>query len=333
MILRANDKYVLGRPKLDEVEFRFIEDANTTQANLLAGAVDMTLGRNISGPQALEIANRWGDGRMFVDYQDASQIAAYVQHISPNPAIVTDLTFKRAALHAIDRQTMVDALVTRQSEVAHSWLRPGQPAYREIEARNAVKYEHDPRKATQLLETIGYTRGPDQTLRDAAGQQLGYELRTTSGDDLREKMLFTITAEWQQIGLAVTPYVIPRQRADDLEYRATFPAMELVRQPLDHRGNRSIHSRNTPLPENSYRVTGNRARYVNTELDGLLDRYLTTISVPERREAMGRIVRHLSENLPFLMMLYTSSVYLVSNRVQNFKEEGPWNTHEWDVRG
>ncbi len=331
MIVRANDRYVLGRPKVDEVELRFIEDANATQANLLAGAVDMTLGRNLSGPQALEISNRWTDGRMYVNYDGANQIALYVQHINPNPPIVTDLTFKRAALHAIDRQAMVDALVTRQSEVAHSWLRPGQPAYREIEARNLVKYEYDPRRAIQMLETIGYTRGADRAMRDSSGRQLGYEVRTTGGDDLREKMLFTIADDWQQIGMAISPYVIPRQQADDLEYRATYPAMELVRQGLDHTGSRNIHSRNTPLAENSYRVTGNRSRYHSPELDSLIDRYLITIPLPERREAMGQIVRHISENLPFLMMLYTSGVYLVSNRIQNFKADGPWNAHEWDV--
>jgi ABC-type transport system substrate-binding protein len=145
-------------------------------------------------------------------------------------------------------------------------------------------------------------------------------------------MLLTITADWQQIGMAITPYIIPRQQADDLEYRATYPAMELVRQNLDHVGTRNIHSRNTPLPDNGFRVTGNRSRYHNPELDALADRYLTTISLPERREVMGQVVRHISENLPFLMMLYTSSVYLVANRVQNFKSDGPWNSYEWDVR-
>jgi ABC-type transport system substrate-binding protein len=145
-------------------------------------------------------------------------------------------------------------------------------------------------------------------------------------------MLFAIGDFWKQAGFASTLYVIPRQQADDLEYRATYPGMELVRQPLDHEGSRSIHSRNTPLPENSFRVTGNRARYQSAELDGLIDKYFTTIPLTQRRETMGQIVKHISENLPFLMQLYTSSVRLVNKRVVNVKADGPWNSHEWDIK-
>ena len=332
MVVSANDKYVLGRPKIDEVEYRFIADASVTQASLLSGAVDMTLGRNLSGPQAVEVANRWSDGKMTVDFSAASQIALYVQHLNPSPALMTNLAFKQAALHAIDRQQLVDNLAVGESAVAHSYLRPGQAAYAEIEARNLRKYAFDPRQTAQLMESIGYTRGPDGLLRDGGGQPLAWETRTTAGDDLREKMLFAIQGFWKDAGFDATTYVIPRQQAADLEYRATYPGMELVRQGLDHTGARSITSRNTPLPENNFRVTGNRSRYVSSELDALIDRYYTTIPLPERRETMGQIVRHLSENLPFLQQLYTSSVQLVNNRVINFKADGPWNSHEWDVR-
>lgn len=332
LIVSANDKYVLGRPKIDEVEYKFIEDASTTQANLLAGAVDMTLGRNLSGPQAVEVRDRWPDGHMLVDFSAANQIALYVQHLNPNPAVMTNVSFKRAALHAINRQQMVDSLAVGESAVAHSYLRPNQPAYAEIERRNLTTYDYDPRKTQQLMESIGYSKGPDGFFRDPSGQQLTWEARTTAGDDLRAKMLFSIQNDWKVAGLNVTTYVIPRQQADDLEYRATYPGMELVRQGLDHDGLRSLHSRNTPLPENNFRVTGNRPRYINPEFDAIIDKYYVTIPLQERREVMGQAVRLISENLPFLQQLYTSSVYLVNNRVLNVKADGPWNSHEWNIR-
>jgi peptide/nickel transport system substrate-binding protein len=46
--LTANERYVLGRPRIDEVEVRYIPDANTIVANLLSGALDLTMGRGIS---------------------------------------------------------------------------------------------------------------------------------------------------------------------------------------------------------------------------------------------------------------------------------------------
>src|SRR5207245_5741060 len=48
LLLSANDHYVLGRPKIDELEVRFILDANTVAASILAGAVQATIGTGLS---------------------------------------------------------------------------------------------------------------------------------------------------------------------------------------------------------------------------------------------------------------------------------------------
>lgn len=331
LIVTAYDKYVLGRPKIDEVEYRFIEDANTLQANILAGSVEMTLGRNLSGPQTLEVSSRWPEGKMYLDYTTASIIDTFVQLRNPDPAIMTNQTFRRAALTALDRQSMVDALVPRQSEVAHSYL-PPVPAYEAVKARYTVKYPYDPRQAVQLMQGIGYTQGADGAMRDASGQQIGWLVRTTAGDDLREKIMLTAADNWKQVGMNVQTYVIPRQQADDPEYRANFPAMEIVRQGGDVSGVKSLHSRTTSLPENQWKGTGNRSRYFNKDFDELIDRVYTTISVDQRRDLMGQIDRIITTDLPFFMMLYSGSTYLVSNRITGFQADGPWNAYEWDVK-
>src|SRR5438876_582825 len=48
ILAQANDAFVLGRPKIDEIEFRILPDANTIVAGLLAGSVDLTQGRSLS---------------------------------------------------------------------------------------------------------------------------------------------------------------------------------------------------------------------------------------------------------------------------------------------
>src|SRR5207249_4148597 len=62
MTFAANDSYTLGRPKIDEVEVRFIPDPNTMLANVLAGAVEVTLGKSISHEQAIEAQSQWQAG-------------------------------------------------------------------------------------------------------------------------------------------------------------------------------------------------------------------------------------------------------------------------------
>lgn len=332
LVVTANDHYVLGRPKVDEVEFRFIEDAGTLQANLLANTVDMTLGRNLSGPQSLEVTNQWPNGQLYIDYTGGSIQEMFVQLRNPEPPIMTNVTFRKAALLALDRQSMVDSLMGGQTRVADSFILPGQEPYRDIEAKYTVKYPYDQRQSLELLQGIGYIQGADGFLRDGAGTQLAWLARTTAGDDLREKILLISADNWKRAGMNVSTYVIPRQQADDAEYRANFPAMELVRQPGDINGTRNLHSRTTSLPENSFKGTGNRARYFNKDLDDLIDRLFTTISLPERREVLGQIDHILTTDVPFFMVMYATGTFLVSNRVVNFKSDGPWNSYQWDLR-
>ncbi len=335
LVFEANDRYVLGRPKIDLVEVRFITDDNTLAASLLAGAVELTLGRTISGEQALEVSQQWRDGKIDLSYEN--WIAMFPQFLNPNPAIITEVRFRRALMHAMDRQQIVDAFQPGLTTVAHSWLSPGQPDYREIEERNVVRYEYDPRRASQLLEGLELTKGPDGFYRDQTGQRLNVEARTTADDDVRQKTLFAVADYWQRAGVGTETVLIPRQRAADLEYRATFPAFELVRQPQDVRGLRSFHSRYTALPENNFRVTGNRTRYMNPEWDALVDRYFMTIPKQERIQLMGEIIRHISDQVLIMGIFYNVSPTLLSNRLINVGAAGhgatqAWNAHEWDVR-
>ena len=59
VLLEANPAYVMGRPKIDELEVRFIPDSATVVANLLAGAVEVTMGRSLSLEQGVTLRDQW----------------------------------------------------------------------------------------------------------------------------------------------------------------------------------------------------------------------------------------------------------------------------------
>src|SRR5207248_7338265 len=163
ILLEANEQYVLGRPKLDAVEVRLILDSNTLVANILSGAVELTLGRNVSVDQAMLIREQWRGGR--VEVAPANLTRVFPQFVNPQPEALGDVRFRRALLHGIDRQEMADTLQFGVTPMAHSFMDPGQPAIREIEERYLVRYEYDPRRAAQLIEEVGYTKGPDGLYR------------------------------------------------------------------------------------------------------------------------------------------------------------------------
>jgi peptide/nickel transport system substrate-binding protein len=336
LVVTAFDQYVLGRPKLDEIEVRYFSDDQTLLANVLAGTIDVVIGRGITGPAAAQTVASWG-GAGHLDPRFRSWISLYIQFIDPNPSILANVQFRRAAAYALNRKEMIDELIAGQSPVADSWLLPGQPQYQQIEAQNVTRYPYDPRQTAQLIEQLGYTKGADGMYVDGSGQKLNLEVRTTAGDDIREKLQLAIQDSWKRAGIDTTLVLIPRQQAQDLAYRATYPAFELNRNPVDEEGLKNWSSKRTPLPENNYQVAGNRSRYRSPELDTLVDRYFTTISEPDRMQVMGQVVRTLSEQVPAIGILYDAEPTLISNKLVNVgagagARTQAWNAYAWDVK-
>lgn len=326
--MRAYDQYVLGRPKIDEIEVRFIPDPNTISANVLAGEVQLSIGQALSLEQALQIKDQWRDGRV-VSHPIENVVALWPQHLNPSPAVIGEPRFRRALWHAINRQELADSIQSGMAPVAHGILSPQAGEYAATESA-VIRYDYDSRTASQLIEGLGYTRSPDG-FRDATGQKLTVELRT-GGLQVAQKALFPIRDFWQQVGVGVDAVVIPPQQYDDREYRITRPAFELSRQTASVAAVAQYNSLNVPSPDN--RWTGsNRIRYQNAEFDELSDRLLATIPWGERIDLLRQILRHMSERALILFQFYDVGPTLIGNRVQQVvKGTSMYNAHLWEVR-
>jgi peptide/nickel transport system substrate-binding protein len=326
MILDANDTYALGRPKIDEIEVRFFQDSNALAASLLAGLVDLTLSGQgtLSLDQALQLRDQWKEGK--IEPVLSGSVGTFPQFIDPNPRVLLEVNFRRALLHAIDRQLLVDTLQGGLSPIAHTNFTPSEPEYKDIQT-NLVRYEYDPRRASQLLEGLGYAKGADGMLHDAAGQPLNVELRSTPGRDVNEKTTLVVADHWRAVGVGVDVVVIPPQRNQDREYRQTRPAFEVVGQPDDvYR----FQTSQIPTAENRY-VGDNRMRYSNPLLDALVDRYYVTIPRAERVQVLGQILNHVTDQVVLLSFFYEAGPLLISNRVKNVTSVPTWNAYQWDV--
>jgi hypothetical protein len=130
--------------------------------------------------------------------------------------------------------------------------------------------------------------------------------------------------------------LIPVQRLADAEYRATYPGLELVNQPHGVEGIEGLlHSRSAPLPERGYQAAGsnkNRGQYVNADYDALMDRYLTTIPMPDRLQLLGELVQRQTDQLLVMGLFYSGDAIMVTNRLQGVLPRTSWNLPEWDVK-
>ncbi|HZT07354.1 MAG TPA: ABC transporter substrate-binding protein [Chloroflexota bacterium] len=330
IVLDAFDRYVLGRPLIDEMEIRFILDLNTLMTNVLSGAIELTLGRGFTVDQAMRLRDQWKDGRL--DYVLRAWIVAHPQFMNPNPAVVDDIKFRQALMFGTDRQQLVDTMQGGLSEIAHLYLPPSEPEYAAV-ADRVVRYEYDPQRATQLIQDLGYTKGADGIFRDRTGERLAVELRS-NGERITENTIIPLADMWTRLGVATEPIQVPPQRISDREYMATFPGFRLMRQPNAASQVSRLHSSLTPLPENQF-VGSNYARYVDPAFDALIDRFLTTIPRPERIQVLGDIMRDISVNLNLMGMFYDADFTFIGNRLDHIgaRETTAWDVHKWEVKG
>jgi peptide/nickel transport system substrate-binding protein len=142
------------QPKLDKVEIRFIPDAQTRIAEMVAGGLDLIMyvardqADQMRGVPSLQIVS--GE-TMRISFLHMNTMPG-----TPAPQL-RDVRVRQAIMHAIDRETMVKFLVGNGSRVLHSECYPSQFGCTDDIAR----YEYDPRRARQLLADAGYPNGFD----------------------------------------------------------------------------------------------------------------------------------------------------------------------------
>jgi len=327
--LQANDRYVLGRPKIDEIQIHFVLDLDSLVTDILAGSTELTIGRGFTTDRGIELRDRWPEGQMLTNPK--SWVAIYPQFINPSPSIVDTVQFRQALMYATDREQLAQTLQRGLSPVANTYLSPTSAEYQEA-GNDVVTYPYDPRKAASLLDDLGYTRGADGAYRDSTGERLSLELRS-NGEPITERAIIPVADFWTSAGIPTDPVLVPPQRIVDREYVATFPSFRMMRQPDRPTQISRAHGSLTPLPENGY-VGTNYSRYMNPEFDGLIDRYLSTIPWTDRMQVLRQAMRHISEQLNMMGLFYDPDVEFASNRLLNvgINDTEVWNVHLWDVQ-
>ena len=330
VLLDAFPGYALGRPKIDQIVVRIITDPNTLLANVLSGAVDMTGTQAVSIDMGVTASEMWRGGKMFTYFEQWAMM--YPQLRAPTPAALADPPFRKAVMHAIDRQELADTLGAGLTSVAHSIISPDQAEYPYVE-KSIVRYDYDPRRTVQMIEGMGFSRGPDGVFRDGAGQRMTIEVRATQ-NDLTRKIMLSVSDALGRVGLPGEPVPIPPSGTTPA-WDYSFPGFRVAPQGHGVDGVYDIlHSSAAPLPERNYRAPNsakNRGSYVNPEYDALMDRYKVTIPMNERMELLAQIV-HMQTDLALVFgLFYNANAILISDRLQNVPRATAWNAHLWDV--
>src|SRR5439155_19645840 len=113
------------------------------------------------------------------------------------PRDLLDPRVRRALLHAIDRQAIVDTLFEGMAPVSATFAPPDDAKWDWVKDA-VVTYEHNPRRAQELLASAGWRQGGDGTFSNAAGERMALAQWTTPG---YEQEVAIVADHWKAIGV------------------------------------------------------------------------------------------------------------------------------------
>jgi peptide/nickel transport system substrate-binding protein len=279
IVFQAYEGFVLGKPGVDEVRVRFMGDANTIVANILAGDLDMAFSGNIGYPQAQALEQSDWKGKVIYDPGNPRFFEFQGRDWGDTVKAVFDVRVRRALMYAVDRQGLVDSLYDGRVPALYFWLPPIDPLYPAVNPQ-VKKYEYDPRRAETLLREAGWTKGQDGLVRDASGQQLNLSMMSVPGD-LESLESQVVIDNWKSIGVSGQLAQLSRQEWRSNELRSKFPSVAYNRRGFTLE---SMVWLEENLSTAERRWAGqNRIGYINPRLNELWPQVLGAID-PKQRE-------------------------------------------------
>jgi peptide/nickel transport system substrate-binding protein len=329
------DDYYQGRPALDTVFVRFIGDPNTMVANVLAGSADVVLPTGVDIEQALDVKQRWEGTGNYVRADPTGRLRQLELQYRPDFARprngLPNVTTRQGLYHAIDRNTMVEVMTHGLAPAADSWYPPNHGLRRDLEP-NIPQFPYDPVRALQLLGQAGWTRGSDGILvHQPSGERFEIEVWANQGQGTDKEM--NIVADgWKGVGAQVTPFVIPAARLGDREFESTHPGPLITNPSGSAFYEDRLHS--TAVTSAANRWTGrNRAGYVNSKVDAILDRMYVTLDPRQRLDLHRQLLQEAMVDIAVMPLYWEIVPVLALKGVKGPKavhNEATHNFFTWD---
>ena len=263
MELSAFDDYYGGRPKLDRIQVRFIENPAGAMEEYRRGGLDY-MDEMVGSETAIarELPQDYRKGPMLGSFYFGFNLA--------RPPFKGNVSLRKALNYAVDRKSLCEQTFEGTLAPAHGILPPGTPGYNP----DLQGYVYDPARARELLVKAGYPNGKgfpaidlwvnnNQKLLEAA-QKVQADLKAV-GIAVRVKAADFATFLQALQGTTQTP-------GEALFYRygwnADYPDPDAFLYWL-------LHSRNVG-------PAGNIGRYSNPKVDQLLDQARGLVRMEER---------------------------------------------------
>jgi peptide/nickel transport system substrate-binding protein len=335
MELEAFKDFTLGRPKIDRVTYKTVEDTNTNLAAVLAGEVDLCMRSTISFDGAMILREQWekpGKGKIHISPASWSWL-----NLSRDNPWFSDVKVRRALIHAIDREAMVQNLFKGEKIVSHLPLSRVRKSYKKALA-TATLYKYDPETAKKLFAEAGWKPGSDGVLVNAKGERMEFEFRVTAERRDHEQAQAIIADYWKKVGVRTNIKNLPNRLLNAAENRNRWPGGFIGTHNVTvEEWQERFHTKNIPTAENKF-APENVSGWNDPRKDAILDE-LNSIVTPARSEQLQlEFLKMFTDALPHVPLYYSPEVLVAKKGLSGItprQERGgqnssSWNMYQWD---
>lgn len=208
--MEANPSFWRGQVAIDEVVFRVFRNADAMVAALRSGEIDAA--HNVSAATFPQLETTEGivavqgeqggfDYLVLNSYAD-NPSRDTAKFVAPHPALL-DPEFRQAIAHAIDKETLVERVLSGLGTPGTTMSPSANPAWIP-ELTEDEDYAFDLEQAKQILEDAGYTDSGGDGIREHEGENivLRYAIRTES--ESSKPYAEFITGWLKEIGIDTT---------------------------------------------------------------------------------------------------------------------------------
>jgi peptide/nickel transport system substrate-binding protein len=291
-----NPDYYLGKPKLAEIIFKVIPDANAQLVALEAGEIDETgiPPKDYKRMKALEGINVFEYDALTYTYLGLNLA---------NPKFA-DKRVRQALAYATNKKQLVDLIFKGLASPAYAPSAPVSWAYSD----EVAKYEYNLQKAKQLL-------------KEAGAQDLEFSILVNQGNKEREKAAVILQQQYKKAGVKVNIRV--------MEWSALLKITNAPKDPKDFES--VIIGWSLGLDPDAFSIWHstqypkgfNFIGYNDPEADRLLESGRTTMDKAQRKEIYAKLWQAIAKDQPYIFLWYPKAVVGVSERVGGLSEPGP----------
>lgn len=295
VLKKYEDYWDEGKPKLERVIFRVIDDNSARLNALKAGEIDLMDGTNPSDVDSIKEE----DG-LTVYNRPPLSMAYFGFNVEEEP--FDDEEVRVALNHAIDKKSLIDAFYAGQGEAAKNPMPPTVDGYND----DIDPYEFDPEKAKEMLADAGYPDGFEMELWTMSNprpylpepEKIAENIQSTFGEAGVDVSIQTY--EW-------STYI---EKVTDGEAPAFLMGWTGDNGDADNFISSLLH-------ENAI-GSNNMARYTNDDVNELLTQAQTEVDDDARAELYEDAQEIIHNEAPWIPIIYSEEPLAANADLQDY---------------